>query len=215
MDELKRLGNLKHFYDKIVNLNTKYAEHIIVAGGCLRDTYLGNQIKDIDIFFSGMMSSIDILRGLKKEIPEFEDCKYEFFSEDTYGGDEEYDGDSSVHDVTKVTLKNGINIDIVATAQPWERPEDLLASLFDCSMNALAYTKNGLMAPHGLPTKNGIYIPLGGAFIYNPIGLNRMKHLVSKCPNGKWDNFKHLFKEEEWKEVEDLIEDLKDDIEWW
>lgn len=201
----KRLGNFKGLLDQIVNTNIRGVNYIVVAGGFLRDIMLNHQPKDIDIFFSGGKSSKEIVDYLKKQVPMFEGCEVEFFSDKDYGGDDENPkGTFSVYDVSKLTLTNGIQVDVVAAASVWDDPYELLAKNFDCSINAIAYTKNGIITPNGNPCSGGIHYPLGGIYLGNPMTKERMEKLILKDVRGNWNAFKHLFKEDEWKYLMDI-----------
>lgn len=197
-----RLGNYQGLLDQIVNLDVNGVDHVIVAGGFLRDLLLQQQHKDIDIFFSGGKSSKEVVDYLKKQVPMFEGCKVEFFSDKDYGGDDEnHKGTFAVYDVSKLTLTNGIQVDVVATASVWNDPYELLAKNFDCSINAIAYTKNGIITPNGIPVRGKTHYPLGGIYLGNPMTKERMEKLILKDVRGNWNAFKHFFKEGEWRHL--------------
>lgn len=195
-----KLGNMKPLFDSIVN--TGGAQHIVIAGGFLRDIHLGRKPKDIDVFFSGTPSSQTIFKRLRDNLPEFfNGCTTEFFTDEGYG---KVDGfEFGVYDVMKVKLKSGLQMDIIATRDVWEHPCELLAKNFDCNINALVYTKDGLLAPNGYPmdSNNFICYPLGGVYNGNPMTFDRMKHLIEKAPYAQWDSFQQFFSIEQWEQI--------------
>ncbi|QEG09181.1 tRNA nucleotidyl transferase [Vibrio phage Phriendly] len=213
-NKLRKLGNYVGLLDQIVNVQVKDVEHVIVAGGFLRDLFLEQQPKDIDIFFSGGKSSRSIVLKLQEQIPMFEGCEVEFFSDKDYGADEENpEGTFNVYDVSKLTLKNGLRVDVVASAHVWDDPYELLAKNFDCNINAIAYTKNGLITPNGKPMRGRVYYPLGGAYTDSPVTAERMEKLINKDLRGDWTSFKQFFAEKDWERMMqmrmELLEELK------
>lgn len=198
-------GNFKKIIDSLVVDTHPHSENggvVVVAGGFLRDLHLRRQPKDIDIFFSGPQSSQTIFKHLKEKNPElFKDCKHKFYCEENYGmEEEEVKGNFAVYDLVKVELTNGLNLDIIATQRVWEQPWELLGNHFDCNLNALAYDGQTLFAPNGMPNKDGIFFPLGGAYIDNQVTKERMIRLVQKVPFGNFQAFSQFFPND-WDEI--------------
>lgn len=199
-------GNFKKIIDSLVvdtHPHNDTGGVVVVAGGFLRDLHLKRQPKDIDIFFSGPQSSMTIFKHLKENNPKlFKNCKHKFYCDENYGMEEgeEVKGNFAVYDLVKVELANGLNLDIIATQRVWEQPWELLANRFDCNLNALAYDGKTLFAPNGMPNKDGIFFPLGGAYIDNQVTKERMIRLIQKVPFGNFQAFSQFFPND-WDEI--------------
>lgn len=175
----KSFGNRSLAVNQLIN-SVQAIPNAVIAGGALRDMYFGKQAKDLDIWCLNDMSAKRLYERLRDGMPDtFREHKLEKF-ENVYEG-------MRVDAVRKVTLNNGLQIDIIETGNE-ERDGFEIALNFDLNINQFWLHGRDIRSP--LNRGKGV-VRVTGNQVPDERQVERIKKFMDKYPEFDWMPFAH------------------------